>query len=150
MLKQKKILLLLVTVLIVWGIIGFQIFSYLNPEEEIFKEPSVATFKPIVKQAKETYVVKKHRRDPFLGKLLIQPKKIKKVIRKKEPINFPTIVFNGLVESNRKKTFVLTINGEQKIVKVGQVFKEVKLLKGTASEVLLSHKGKRKLYKKMR
>ncbi|WP_440881313.1 hypothetical protein [Tenacibaculum sp. C7A-26P2] len=150
MLKQKKILLLLVTVLIVWGIIGFQIFSYLNPEEEIFKEPSVATFKPIVKQAKETYVVKKHRRDPFLGKLLIQPKKIKKVIRKKEPINFPTIVFNGLVESNRKKTFVLTINGEQKIVKVGQVFKEVKLLKGTASEVLLSYKGKRKLYKKMR
>lgn len=150
MLKQKKILLLLVTVLIVWGIIGFQIFSYVNPEEEIFKEPSVATFKPIVKQAKETYVVKKHRRDPFLGKLLIQPKKIKKVIRKKEPINFPTIVFNGLVESNRKKTFILTINGEQKIVKVGQVFKEVKLLKGTASEVLLNYKGKRKLYKKMR
>ncbi len=147
MLKQKKTLILLVAVLVVWGIIGFQIFSYLNPEEEELQEISIEEFSPIVKKQKETYQVKIHKRDPFLGKLLIKPKTVKRPIVKKDPIIFPSIQYNGIVESNKKKAFVLTVNGQQKVLNKGQTFNEVKLIRGTSKEVLLSYKGKRQTFK---
>ena len=147
MLKNKKTPILLIAVLIVWGIIGFQIYRYLNPDEEKLQEISIEEFKPIAKKQQETYQVKIHERDPFLGKLLVKPKKITRTIVKKTPITFPNVLYNGIIESTKKKTFIMTINGQQKEISIGQTFNEVTLLKGSSREVLLRYKGKKQIFK---
>ena len=147
MLKQKKTLILLTAVLVVWGIIGLQIYGYLNPDEEKLQEISTEQFNLVAKKQKETYQVKIHERDPFLGKLLIKQKKVRKTIVKKEPIIFPNILYNGIIESNKKRAFIITINGQQKEVRKGQTSNEVTLINGSAKEVLLRYKGKKQVFK---
>lgn len=146
MTKQQKTYILLIAVLIVWGIIGFQIYNYLNPEEDIVETLSFEEYSPTLKKEKEIYEVKLHKRDPFLGKILVAPKVTTVAVKKKESVIFPQILYNGLVESGNTKTFVISIDGKQTVFKLGQVVKNIKLVKANSKEVVLEYMKERKTY----
>ena len=144
--KQHKTYILIAAVVIVWGVIGFQFFNYLTPNEE--KSSRTVSKQNIVRKKvkkKENYVVKRHARDPFLGKLLTTP--IKKTKRKKvaEPVSFPSIIYHGIIESSKKRSFIISINGNQSILKAGQVINDIKLLSGSKKEIKISYKGNNKV-----
>ncbi|CAM1344626.1 hypothetical protein [Tenacibaculum amylolyticum] len=141
--KQQKTYILGVVVVIVWGIVGYQIFSYANPESEEIAEIDYQKFRPKENKEKELYTVSVHERDPFLDTYKAPPKK-KKGNYKPKPkttIAFPNIVYNGMVANGNTKSFIVTINGAQQIMNRGGVANEVKLLSGTLSKIKIRYKG---------
>ena len=144
--KQHKTYTLIIAVIIVWGVIGFQIFGYLNPKEEILlpttNKQSIARKK--IKK-KQNYIIKKHTRDPFLGKTLTKPTKKGRKKKVAEPVNFPPIIYHGIIESNKRKSFIISINGNQNILKIGESISDIKLLSGNKKEVKIHYKGNNKV-----
>ncbi|CAL2092007.1 conserved protein of unknown function [Tenacibaculum sp. 190524A02b] len=148
MTKQQKTYLLMIAVIAVWGIIGYQIYSHLNPEEEELPETVFQKTSSIKKMNKELYTVQKHNRDPFLGKLANQPKKKRKATTKKKnttPVIFPNIIYNGIVESGNTKSYIVTINSNQEFMKPNSVRNDIKLLSGTPEEITIIYKGEKKI-----
>lgn len=148
--KEQKTYLLIGIVIIVWGFVGFQIFNYVNPKEEVEQEVAFQKFVPQKQKEMESYEVHTYKRDPFLGKIINQnqPKKRtgKRIV--KQEIMFPNLVYNGIVTNGNKNAFIITINGAQRAIRVGEVFKEVKLIRGNETQITVFYKGKRKDYKR--
>ncbi|MFY7669777.1 hypothetical protein ACOSP6_01680 [Tenacibaculum sp. MEBiC06402] len=147
--KQRKTYILLAAVIIIWSIVGFQIFGYLNSGEEELTEVNYKKFTPKQGKEKELYTVATHGRDPFLGRYNQPKKKIVRTVKKeKEPIIFPRIQYKGFIKNKNKKLFILTINGAQKILQIGQVFNDVRVVSGNNREVTLKYKGEVKSFSK--
>ena len=71
--KQQKTYGLLIAVLVIWGLIGHQIYTRLNPSPPELKTfTAQSTFKKQQANENSFYEVKTEYRDPFLGKF---PKK---------------------------------------------------------------------------
>lgn len=139
--KQHKTYILLIAVLIVWGIIGFQIFNYLNPQEEelpaiVGKQQSFGK----MKLQKETYTVQKHSRDPFLGKMLVKSV-VKHKKKKATPVVFPNLTYHGLIESGKRRSYIVSVNGVQSVLRIGQKINDIKLLSGNKKEIRVHYKG---------
>lgn len=146
--KQQKTYLLLGAVLIIWGTIGYQIYSRLNPSNTEFEiEPIATNFQkqkitnPILYQLKNEY------RDPFLGNF---PKKKRITTKRKKNIKptlknpFPRVVYNGIIQVDGSTSFILTINNKQEIVKTGDTFQKVKLIKANKQEAVVEFEKERK------
>ena len=88
-----------------------------------------------------------------MGTLLIKkkPEEKPKVKPKSDPFVWPSIVYNGTVsnQNSKEKISVLTINGQQHIMKVGQTMNGVKLLRANNKEILISYKGTKKTIAKL-
>ena len=142
MTKQLKITVLIFAVLLTWGIVGAQIYSYLKPTEEALietNEPFTVKYEP--EPVQELYMVTKHKRDPFTGAIL--KTKSKTFIQPtKEAIIFPNIVYNGMIKSTSKTSFILTISGQQYIMSVGQQRNEITLLFGDDKIIKVRYKGR--------
>lgn len=145
--KQQKTYGLLIAVFVIWGIIGYQIYIRLNPPILELKASEVnSSF--VRQQINETsfYEVQANYRDPFLGKL---PEK-KKVIQKSfvEPkmiLPFPSVIYNGIIEGNNSKAYILTINGKQEIVIIGQEIQKIKLIKADSKQAIVKFEGIQKI-----
>ena len=145
--KEHKTYVLLVTVLIVWGIVGLQVFNYLSEDEleeqMVISQPNVISQKQF--KEKEIYKVQKYLRDPFLGKLTETRKKV--ILKKKvpkTPVNFPVIIYHGIIESATQTSFIVSVNGSQEVLKKGQILNDVKFLSGDQKEILVAYKGEHK------
>ncbi|QXP72526.1 hypothetical protein H0I31_02160 [Tenacibaculum sp. AHE15PA] len=141
--KQQKTYLLLAGVLAVWGVIGYQIFSQLSPTENILPVKSEnLKYVPKLKIEQEKYFVKANYRDPFLGKLYATKKrKVKKITPQKETIPFPSVTYNGIIEGAQKKSYIITVNGKQEILKINQTFESITLLQANSKEAKIKFKG---------
>lgn len=146
--KKQKTYLLLLAVLVVWGAVGFQIYSYSNPEIPVSEMPIARKFVPKPIETTEGYSIQPDYRDPFLGKLYKKPttKPKRKKIKAKPPVVFPAISYNGVIKAGKKYTYLITINGSQEIFKAKQVSKGVELLRGNDQEVTLKYQGETKKY----
>ncbi|WP_405610876.1 hypothetical protein [Polaribacter sp. Asnod1-A03] len=139
MTKQQKTYGLLILVLIIWGMIGYQFYMRLNPSTPELASQDIQTRfkrKQVVEQS--FYVLKEAYRDPFLGGF--PKKKItrkKSIVPEKSIIPFPNVEYNGIIKGNGSKLYILTINRKQEIVKIGAFFEGVKLIKATDSTVLV-------------
>ena len=145
--------MLILAVLSIWGIIGYKIISALNPETpKIAHAEFNTTFTPKVNTTLDTFSIQTVERDPFLGNLYA--KKVKdttpKIISYREEFVWIPILYHGMVskQNSDEKTCILSINGQQQLMKVGQEVNEVKLIKANNIEVFLSYKGKRKVIQK--
>ncbi len=135
--KQQKTYLLLIAVLVIWSMIGYQIYFRLNPSTPEFETGSIQKkFQRQQAIEQSFYDLTPVYRDPFLGGF--PKKKIvrkKTVVSKKSTIPFPNVQYNGMIRGNSRKSYILTVNGKQEIIKLGEVFQGVKLLRATKSEV---------------
>ena len=139
MTKQQKTYLLLMAVLIVWGIIGHQMYTRLHPANttpSTIEVPHTLGNQKLVDTSH--YQLHPPYRDPFLGKLAQQNKNIKK--RRSTPkvqVPFPNLVYNGLVRSNTAKLYIITLNGQQEIVAIGERIQNIKLVSGNAEMIVI-------------
>ncbi|WP_417800659.1 hypothetical protein [Tenacibaculum sp.] len=149
--KKQKTYLLLAVVVCVWGLIGYKIYNRLSPNTTTIATTNNSNHfsrKKIVEV--QPYTIRADYRDPFLGKLPIKRKKVSFKPKKKitgEKKNFPQIVYNGTVASNKSKSFIITINGEQEIFNLGQNVRGLTLVKGNSEEVLLKFQNETKTFK---
>lgn len=144
--NKTKTYILLVAVLTIWGIVGFRMVSTLNPDTpKVVQQDETVLFTPKTEADVERFDVQPSERDPFLGTMYTQKKtKAKpKVLHKKEPLVWPAILYHGDVskQGSNAKICVISINGQQHIIKVNQKMDGVKLLKANSTEILVSYKG---------
>lgn len=151
--NQTRTYVLLVVVLGIWGVVGFRLIATLNPEVQKDATPEDrVTFSPIENISDETFSIQLPERDPFLGTLHI--KKESKVDQKspinKEPIVWASVLYHGAIarQDSNQKIYIISINGQQHIVKVGHDIEGVKLLKATDKAIVVSYKGLKKTIEK--
>lgn len=131
----------------VWGTIGYKIVSALNPElPEVKPQNFVANLDYKVTTKTDTFSIKTVNRDPFLGTLL--KKTVKKSIKKKKPIHWKSISYQGTIKQNKTKQqiFIVTINGSQYLLKKGQTKDSITLAYGNAKSVTLRYKNQLKSF----
>lgn len=147
--KQQKTYLLLVLVISIWGLIGYNIYSYKNPVVEITTPVTNKSFveKKRIPEIKALNL--SNYRDPFLGKI-VKNKKNRNLKQPKTQINFPTIIYHGLVNANNVKSYIISINNQQEIFKVRKSFNRVKLISGNSKEILVEFQGIRKSIKRQK
>ncbi|WP_431166745.1 hypothetical protein [Tenacibaculum halocynthiae] len=137
--KQQKTYFLLVAVLIVWGLIGYQFFKKINPtENEVLGDQIPKKYIPEKINKSKSYVVIAKYRDPFLGTMFSEQKKVKrKNIAPKQEMNipFPTVVYNGIVEGGNSKSYTITVNGKQDLLRIGEELLGVKLIKANSKQI---------------
>ncbi len=148
--NKKNIYFLLPAVILIWGLLGYRVYSGLQPSTTTNEELTVATFKPQELKETEPFTISTDYRDPFLGtynkKSVI--KKTSKRVEKIAKVPFPMIVYKGMMSSQSKKSvFIITVNGQQFLYKNRTTHNEVKLLKGNVKEVTLQYKGQRQKFK---
>ena len=131
-LKNKaKTYVLLVLVIGVWGTVAYKIVAALNPDlpELPQQELSLNTdFKMSIQR--DTFSIQRVNRDPFLGTL----EKPKKTVKKKRKATTPQvqwmpIAYNGMIsKGGSNKIFLISINGQQHLLKQGQIREGVKVV----------------------
>lgn len=147
--SKTKTYLLLIAVLSIWGIIGFKIVSTLNPHvPEVSQNENRVVFTPKTNMAIDTFSIQMSERDPFLGTLLVKKQVANKSVNStpKEPLVWMPILYHGMVSKrdSNEKICVISIDGQQHIMKVGQDLNGVKLLRATNTEISVGYKGLRK------
>ena len=143
--KKRKTYLLLVLVIGVWGLIGYNIFSYLNPEAPHF-EPQIQQQFTVHKETKQkdTLVISNYR-DPFLGKIKTNRKNLK--TQNTPIINYPTVVYHGIVKGAKVKSYIISVHNQQELVKIGHTFLGVKLISANTKQIIITYKKVKKTIK---
>lgn len=148
--KNKKITyLLLIVSIVLWGFIGWKVYSTFN-----FTQPEI----PIAK--KETLIIEKdsislllNYRDPFLGKynssiivkdtILANKKQIAvSSLQKTEPIA-PQVQFKGVMSVGKVLMAILKKDSRVVSIKIGEEIDGYKLIKMDDNKIILS-KGRNK------
>lgn len=142
--KNQKTVLLLITVVIIWAAVGWQVFRLYKPNQSI-AIPTIEKFRPTYTIKQTDYTIVVDYRDPFLGKVYKKPKPKTKKKEVKPPVQFPAISYNGII-SGQNKTFIITIQGTQQLFKIGDVINSVELVKGDTEKVILKYQKETKTY----
>lgn len=140
-------------VLIIWGIIGYKILDAIQPREPSMEVNNFdASFNPKPLNKVDTFSIAVAYRDPFLG--TFQKKQMisysPKPMETKPDIVWMPIIYHGTISKQTTKpdVFIISINGQQHIMKIGQTIDEVTLTTGTNTSVLVTYKSKRKTIEK--
>lgn len=141
--------MLLGLVLVIWGIVGYKIISTIKPTPpNANQQYSNVVFNPNINTQVDTFSIQLLGRDPFLGTLYYK-KKLNpslKINKPKEDIVWIPVIYHGTVskQDSKEKICVLSINGQQHIMKIGQEMNGVKLIKANNIEVIVSYKDAKK------
>ena len=151
--NKKTIYILLSIVLLIWGAVMYQFFSFSTTEELQTTTSNEFIFKPIAIKERDTVAINVNYRDPFLGKMYsekgngtITKKKatnLKKAPKIVEPIVWPAIVYKGIVSDTKEKNkvFMLIINGQTFLMRKGETENEILLKEGDRESVYVKYKG---------
>lgn len=148
--NKKNIYLLVPAVLLIWGIVGYKIYATLNATNDVVMvDNNAIEFKPEVIKDVEKFSISANYRDPFLGKLYNNTRKISNTVKKKvKPIViFPEITYNGMIspkETDRDALFLIIINNKQQFLSVGKQIDGVRLLKGNSKEIIIGFQNNKK------
>lgn len=150
--NKKNIYILLPIVLVVWGAVLFQFFSFTNSDEAVPAGNTEFSFKPLKINKRESFAINVNYRDPFLGKMYapqtasktktVHPKAIK-AVKESEVLVWPKIIYEGLITDSKgkNKIFVLVINNKNYFMKIGDTENEIFLKDGDKESVYVKYKG---------
>ncbi|GGF10418.1 hypothetical protein [Flavobacterium limi] len=149
--NKKNIYILLPIVLLVWGGVLYQLFSFTSEDEVNVVENREFAIKPLKIKERQTFAINVNYRDPFLGKMYAPEKAVKKTQSSKankkpkpeETIVWPTILYKGMISDSKdkKKVFILIIDGKNYYMKTGDTQNEVFLKDGNKESVYVKYKG---------
>lgn len=149
--NKKNIYILLPIVLLVWGAVLFQLFSFTNSDEIVVATNSELTIKPLKFNKRQSFSIDVNYRDPFLGKMYAEntTPKIKgnssaaKSSKPKETLVWPTILYKGLITDTKEKNkvFMLVIDNKNYFMKIGDTENEIFLKSGDKESVYVKYKG---------
>ncbi len=138
--------MLLIVVIMVWGAIGFKIWSGLNNHvAEQIVQNSIEEFSPKNTIVADAFSIQEVSRDPFLGTIKRKASTPKKRIFK-QPIEWIPIVYKGLIKNTKTKqqVYVVQINNMEHLLKRGNVIEGVTLIKGDSKNIVVGYKGAQK------
>jgi len=145
--NKKNTYILLFAVLLIWGLVLYRFFSYASSEENIVENTGDITIKPVILNASDTVSLNVNYRDPFLGKMYI-PEGAKKAVtirthKLQEQIVWPPVIYKGIVSDskNKKKVFMLIINGQTFFMKEKDTEQDITLKKGDRYSITVKYKG---------
>ena len=148
--NKKNIYLLLSVVLIVWGGVLYQVFSFTNDEEVISSANPEFTIKPLKIKKRQVFAINVNYRDPFLGKMYapqvvtkVKSPTVKKTTKIQENLVWPVILYKGMISDtkDKNKIFMLVIDGHNTYMKIGDTENEIYLKKGDKESVYVKYKG---------
>lgn len=150
--NKKSIYILLPVVLLVWGVVIFQFFSFTTPDVVLENAVPELNIKPFKLKERSTFSVDVNYRDPFLGKVYTAKEvsnvkksviKVKKMPKPEETIVWPTISYKGLISDvkGKNKTFMIVISGKNHFMKVGETENEIFLKDGDKESIYVKYKG---------
>lgn len=149
--NKKSIYILLPIVLLIWGMLIYQFFSYSVPDEALENTSTEFNVKPFKLKERASFTVNVAYRDPFLGKMYVAPvsnqnknsNKTKKSPKPVETIVWPTVLYKGMISDAKEKTkvFIMTIAGHDFFMKKGDTANEVFLRDGDKESVYVKYKG---------
>lgn len=153
--NKKNTYILLLLVLFIWGAVMYQFFSFSNANEENLIVSKEFNLKPIEIKTRDTFSINANYRDPFLGKTFEDKNSsttsTKKAIKKKpkepkveEVFVWPKILYKGIVSDtkDKNKVFMLIIEGQTFLMKIGSTEKEVFLKEGDRESIYIKYKGR--------
>lgn len=153
--NKKNIYILLPLVLGIWGLLIYNFFSYLNPEEIVLPEDNFQISDEIKYTEPDTTTIDINHRDPFTGKMSSQnseanERKVTNTSSVKSNSDEPkieetiNIQYKGIVSdvTDKVKVFMVIINGKTFLMKQGDKELDVKLIKGNRESIVISNKGK--------
>lgn len=144
--KKKNTYLLLALVLFIWGMVIYRFFSYTSPELPQNTSSKQFTMRPLEMKPKENFVIDVNYRDPFLGKMYAPATASKPTAKKRkivEPVEWPQVIYKGIVSDtkDKKKVFMLIINGKAHMMKEKEVVDNILLKSGNRNSVTVKYKG---------
>jgi hypothetical protein len=150
--NKKNIYILLPLVLLVWGAVLFQLFSFTNSDEITVSDNPEFTFKPMKVNKRESFSINVNYRDPFLGKIYSNesetiPKKtnstVHKAARQAEALVWPKITYKGSIADSKGKNsiYIMIIDGKNYYMKIGDTENEIFLKSGDKESVYVKYKG---------
>ncbi|GAB5400861.1 MAG: hypothetical protein Aureis2KO_24460 [Aureisphaera sp.] len=117
------------------------------PDDNALAQTQIGSFKAPDIKPKEQFALLAIESDPFLG--TVYKKERKKTTsnttsKPKEEIAWPNILYQGLVsdEGSDDKIFVLTINGQQQLMREGESLENVQVIRGNKEKITLRFEGK--------
>lgn len=149
--NKKSVYILLPLVLLIWGMLIYQFFSYSAASVALENTPREFNVKPFKLKERTLFTVNVAYRDPFLGKMYVAPvsnqKKnsntTKKSPKPAETIVWPTVLYKGMISDAKEKNkiFIMTIAGHDYFMKKGDTENEVFLKEGDKESVYVKYKG---------
>ncbi len=140
--KQQKTYVLLTLVIAIWGLIGYNLYKKFYPTDTETKLP--VTNSTVIlhhNQPKDSITISNYR-DPFLGKIITTKKT--KVTKTKKVVNFPMITYNGSIKGSKKTSYIISVQNQQEVVKIGQTFKNVTLISANTKKIVVEYQKERK------
>lgn len=131
----------------IWSLLAYRLHIAIEPA--LVQTPPTHLVKDYdlgTSTAKKPLKLHKIDRDPFLGTSYL-PKKKKKKIQKKKVVkknDWPSIRYEGCIrnqEHPKLKIFVVTLNQQQYLMKIGQTFNGVMLTQGDETTIYVKYKG---------
>ena len=150
--NKKNIYILLLIVLFIWGCVLYQIFSFTNTDKINSAEKNEFAITPLKIKERKTFSINVNYRDPFLGKmytlnknLKTKPKSYNKNPEPKpmETLVWPTVLYKGIISDSKdkKKIFILIIDGKNHYMKIGDIQNEIFLKEGNKESIYIKYKG---------
>jgi hypothetical protein len=150
--NKKNIFILLPLVLLIWGSVLYQFFSFTTAEETQQLDANNFKIKPLKFKERDSFTIDVNYRDPFLGKMYASQKNdslknsnLKKSRTQKitEPLTWPTIVYKGIVSDTKDKTkiYMVIIAGKTFLMRKGAVENEIFLKDGDRESIYVKYKG---------
>ncbi|WP_136667688.1 hypothetical protein [Flavobacterium sp. H122] len=157
--NKKNIRILLPLVILIWGAVMYQFFTFSKSDQEnvAIQEPVV---KPLMFKKREPITINVNYRDPFLGKVYVTKinknsnhifKKVAKTVKpipdKIESIVWPTISYKGIVSDakSKNKVFMLIIDGRTFLMRASNKENGVYLVEGDRESVEMEYKNESKI-----
>lgn len=146
-------------IILVWGFVFYQLFSY------FFSSPTYATEKietkiDIDEIKSDTFSIVANYRDPFLGKKVSvskptthyntnrsKPKKRTKTLKPPADLHWPVIQYKGMIKNNNseKRVGIINIAGKEQLVREGDVLNGVQFLSISKTQIKVSFNKEQKI-----
>lgn len=146
--NKKNIYFLLPAVLLIWGFLGYRIFS---PVQTNTTHTNLAitdiVFKPNAFKESAPFTIKANYRDPFLGTTAAIKPKVTFKPQQLSKLPFPQVIYKGVVSSsNRQEVFIVNIDGKQYFFKKYQTHQGVKLISSNSKSITLKFQGQQQTF----
>jgi hypothetical protein len=163
--NKKMVYILVPFVVIIWGLIIFRVYDFIDNKDIIQAQPvrkfdSVIAFNPL-----DTYNIKTRRFDPFL-----QNNKVKEVLIEEEPREFnfekpemdfsqyfhkiawPEITYSGSIENSgiKNRIGLLKLGNQQILIREDQNILGIQVIKIYNDSIILNLSGDRRTFSKQK
>ncbi|MDC8005217.1 hypothetical protein POV27_14240 [Aureisphaera galaxeae] len=144
--NKKNIRILLPLVVAIWALLIYKMVDAFSDDSNPVAQTQIGSFKAPDIKPKEEFSLLAVESDPFLG--TVYKKKRKKTSgatssAPKKDIAWPTIQYLGLVADggSSDKVFIISINGQQQLIRSGETLENVKVIRGNKEKITLRFEG---------